>query len=981
MADDIKVTLTTEDQSTSTINKVNKAFKELKKTLKELDSGLENYSDSVNDAGQSTRQAEQQNIRYGRSYADVAKRALVAFNAVAIYSKAVKTAYNFVKDSLKVYADFEKGLSNVKAILQPTATEFNALESEAKKLGETTSFTAKQAVDAFTELGRAGFKTGEILESTSSVLALAAATTISLEKAATITAQAMNQFSGEGVTAAEVADTYAAAASNSALSSETLAASMVKVGTTAGQLGVEMSDTTAALGVLADVGIKGGAAGTQLNRTLILMNDETSKVGKRLQELGVFGEDFVTQLEALRKEGLTANEIFNDFGFIAGKSAIALINNADAVAELDEKLEKSSGTAQEMADTQLDNLAGSVTILKSAFEGLQITIGEALGPAARSAVKFVTMEITALNDIMKQITGQGFDKAWRSNSFSLKLVTDQLVELQKEQDNVNALTEKSKGLFNTLTKAERESLNASKDRTKELQSFIKLRTGQNAIIKEGTVLLQDEQGVFSKRGGVLTTIGKLQQDYNTLTNNGAEITAESTEELTEAEQIEKNYTQSLIARANATKTALDLELDQIKIGNELATSVLEKVKGNQEATAAVKSIIASETKAITARYREQERAAKEATQAQQKYWEDAAKENKRLLDKQKKDQEDFLADQQLKWIDQTNKAIANQKDMSDKIALFGKYGYDRQREEVRQWAAQELEIYGLTKEQKVAIKQEENRLLSELNQQQKLDSINNAIEMSDAVIGAFGSINSAISAFGNAQISEQRARISAEIEEINKREKAEIDAIRKKGKKLSAEEKKILKIQEEADKQRIAKEQEAATEEYKIRNTLWALDVTAATASAALAVARALATPPAPNVPLATIAGIAGAAQVAAVTAAKPQPPQFAQGGIFDGTGVVPGTQFTGDNVNAKLNSGEIVLNDQQQQNVGQAIMGVANGGGGVSRVTIENVSIMISGAESPEITGQAVVTALEEAAELQLIDNSRAPFNSFVGA
>lgn len=42
-----------------------------------------------------------------------------------------------------------------------------------------------------------------------------------------------------------------------------------------------------------------------------------------------------------------------------------------------------------MADTQLDNLSGQITILKSALEGLAISFGEILMPKIRAVAKKV----------------------------------------------------------------------------------------------------------------------------------------------------------------------------------------------------------------------------------------------------------------------------------------------------------------------------------------------------------------------------------------------------------------------------------------------------------------------------------------------------------------------------------------------------------------------------------------------------------------
>lgn len=75
------------------------------------------------------------------------------------------------------------------------------------------------------------------------------------------------------------------------------------------------------------------------------------------------------------------------------------------------------------------------------------------------------------------------------------------------------------------------------------------------------------------------------------------------------------------------------------------------------------------------------------------------------------------------------------------------------------------------------------------------------------------------------------------------------------------------------------------------------------------AIQKALAAAPPPfNFALAAAVGAAQAVQISKIASQKP--PAFAQGGI------VPGSSFTGDKVSALVNSGEMILNRQQQQNL-----------------------------------------------------------------
>ncbi|MBM7598467.1 TP901 family phage tail tape measure protein [Virgibacillus halotolerans] len=82
----------------------------------------------------------------------------------------------------------------------------------------------------------------------------------------------------------------------------------------------------------------------------------------------------------------------------AGWSAL-LDRGSDTLKEYTEDLNNSEGAASEMAETMQDNAAGAVTRLQSAFEGLQIEFGEKLIPMFGTAVEGLTDMVTGLSEM------------------------------------------------------------------------------------------------------------------------------------------------------------------------------------------------------------------------------------------------------------------------------------------------------------------------------------------------------------------------------------------------------------------------------------------------------------------------------------------------------------------------------------------------------------------------------------------------------
>lgn len=139
----------------------------------------------------------------------------------------------------------------------------------------------------------------------------------------------------------------------------------------------------------------------------------------------------------------------------------------------------------------------------------------------------------------------------------------------------------------------------------------------------------------------------------------------------------------------------------------------------------------------------------------------------------------------------------------------------------------------------------------------------------------------------------------------------------------AGDEERIAEAKSNLEKAKIEEEyaKKKAEVQYKYELLSWKLKLLAGTANAAQAVVGALSAPPfwPINAPFVAAATAAGALQVAAINAAKPVKQKFEYGGI------VPGSSYTGDRVTVGVNSGEMILNAEQQAR----LFGLASGSGG----------------------------------------------------
>ena len=305
-------------------------------------------------------------------------------------------------------AKFDSSMSNLQAISGATGTEIDSLRDKAKEMGAKTKFSASEAADAFTYMAMAGWKTGDMLDGIEGIMNLAAASGEDLASTSDIVTDALTAFGLSASDSGHFADVLAAASNNANTNVSMLGESFKYVAPVAGALGYSVEDVSVALGLMANSGIKASQAGTSLRSSLTRMLKPTKTMTSYMQQLGIMTQDGVVtamvntngSMKPLSKtmtilrdkfKGLTKAQQAEYAAAIFGQESmagmLAIINASDKdFDKLTESINNAGGTAQNMADTQLNNLSGQLTILKSTLESIAISIGEILMPYVRSFV-------------------------------------------------------------------------------------------------------------------------------------------------------------------------------------------------------------------------------------------------------------------------------------------------------------------------------------------------------------------------------------------------------------------------------------------------------------------------------------------------------------------------------------------------------------------------------------------------------------------
>lgn len=324
---------------------------------------------------------------------------------------------------------FEKSMSNVMATMgitkdtiQDGQNSYELLAETAKKMGETTKFSASESADALNYLALAGYDAQKACEALPAVLNLAQAGNMDLAHTSDLVTDAMSalgiEATNENLT--HFGDVLAKTSSRSNTSVAQLGEAMLVCGGQSRLAGLELEETSTMLGILADNGIKGAEGGTALRNLLKNIYTPTSQASKAMQALGIQTSDtngnlrnvqdiLIDTMSALENlseaDKMTAMGDIFDVRTIAAASA-TLNNCSERYNELYGEIMDCNGAMEQMAETQNDNLEGDIYSLKSAFEAVGVAVEEKLNKSLRNAVQLGTSYLRKLNDSFKK---NGFD--------------------------------------------------------------------------------------------------------------------------------------------------------------------------------------------------------------------------------------------------------------------------------------------------------------------------------------------------------------------------------------------------------------------------------------------------------------------------------------------------------------------------------------------------------------------------------------------
>lgn len=342
-------------------------------------------------------------------------------NPITIAAASVTALGVGFKNAVDTAKVFQQQLADTAAIvgIERTDEAFSGLTQTARELGATTEFTATEAAKAMEELARAGFDVNQILEGTPATLALATAGNLDLAKAADIATNILGQYGKEAKELGSVVDILAKTTTSSNTNITQLADAFNYLGPTAKSLGISLEESAAAVGTLANSGLKGSLATRALGTALVSLTDPTKKARGEISKIGLSAFDSEGNFVGLANVVGQLEQAYAGYTDEQKQASIAAIFGKEAVQEINILLSKGStelskytseikaagdqqgAFAQQIRDTKLATFEGSLRLLSSAWEELQLTLASGSLDFLAGATRGLADGVRGIAEIIK----------------------------------------------------------------------------------------------------------------------------------------------------------------------------------------------------------------------------------------------------------------------------------------------------------------------------------------------------------------------------------------------------------------------------------------------------------------------------------------------------------------------------------------------------------------------------------------------------
>lgn len=370
----------------------NKQADTLNRLEHELDQTVDGFKRFQKEAQEAARISNSSFGRLGQKFTDIGPK----LTSVGATMKSVGRSMSMYVTApvvagfglaAKKSIDFDDSMRKVKATSGATSGEFQQLRDKALEMGAKTKFSASESADALNYMALAGWDTKDMLNGIDGVMQLAAASGEDLAQVSDIVTDGLSAFVLKAKDSSHFADVLAQTSSKANTDVHGLGEAFKYVAPVAGSFGFSVEDTSIALGLMANSGVKASQAGTALKTMMTRLTGTSGEAKKTMEKLGITITDSQGQMLPFRdimdqlresigglSEAQQSAAVKTLFGQEAMSGILPIINASDEdYKKLTKSIDNSTGASKRMSDEMEGGIGGSIRKMKSAIESMAIS--------------------------------------------------------------------------------------------------------------------------------------------------------------------------------------------------------------------------------------------------------------------------------------------------------------------------------------------------------------------------------------------------------------------------------------------------------------------------------------------------------------------------------------------------------------------------------------------------------------------------------
>jgi|GEM_PF-4096707 len=407
--------------------------------LKQVDRTADNLTRTQREAAEATRKYRQRLVAAG-------------FGAAILTGALARM--------VQMTAEVDRTFARIEGTSGATAEEMARIREEAERIGAEMPVLMSDAAQSFEQLSYAGFSVEEQIAAASAVTELAIAGNMEMAQSARIASSAVRAFSLEATEVEQITESMAATFTNSAFEMAEMAQSLEYAMSTASQANQSFTEVVAALGVLADIGLRGTKAGTALERMFTRLAKQNGETADAMQTLGLTMDDLVDSqgdfldlsaivqiisqnIEELGVGGAETLRILQElFGARGGRAAAALVNNTDKfLTKIGDnaraEIHATMATLNELNEEELAQTNEVLNMMVENFENIRFSIG-----AGSSTQEVLSQLVAAAHAVDESDMANAINMAFDGISArSSEILAQDVIALRQLQEEASSLSD------------------------------------------------------------------------------------------------------------------------------------------------------------------------------------------------------------------------------------------------------------------------------------------------------------------------------------------------------------------------------------------------------------------------------------------------------------------------------------------------------------------------------------------------------------